>query len=243
MNTRTSLWRTARARLPAAAAAAALLAISAEAKATTVSIDSTVSGCSGGSDGQACSDGSAHLFPGDRVSLIDPVTVTLGAGAYTITDAATSGYYSAWNFSGGWVWNWAATTDNGDGTGDVFLVGASGNIYGSQSAAAGAHDGNYGGPGGPTLPLLDPTGGPDNYSLSFTLPMTTKLDFFTIDYYLPDNAGGVALDISAAAPEPSTWAMLTIGFAGLGGLARRRRSEGGRSGGREGWMAETDVHR
>jgi hypothetical protein len=225
----TSLWRSAREHLPAAAVIA-LLAVSAEAKAATISIDSTVSGCFGG-DGQACSDGSAHLFPGSRVTLIDPVTITLAPGAYTITDAATSGYYSAWNFSGGWVWNWAATTDNGDGTGNVFLVGASGYIYGSQSAAAGAHDGNYGGPGGPVLPLLDPTGGPDNYSLSFTLPTTTKLDFFTIDYYLPDNAGGVALDISAAAPEPSTWAMLTIGFAGLGALTRRRRSGAGRPGG------------
>jgi hypothetical protein len=177
MNTQTSLWRAARDHLSAAAAAAAvaaLLAISVEAKAATVSIDSTVSGCFGGSDGQACSGGPAHLYPRESVTLIDPVTITLAPGAYTITDAATSGYYSAWNFSGGWVWNWAATTDNGDGTGDVFLVGVSGNIYGSQAAAASAHDGNYGGPGGPVLPLLDPTGGPDNYSLSFTLPTTTK---------------------------------------------------------------------
>jgi hypothetical protein len=203
----------------------ALAAISTEARATTLSIDSTVSGCSGGSDGQACSDGAAHLLPGERVTLIDPVTITLGPGVYNVTDAASSGYYSAWNFSGGWVWNWAAATDNGDGTGDIFQAGASGLIYGSQAAAAGSHDGNYGGPGGPVLPLLDPTGGPDNFSDSFTLLTTTKLDFFTIDYYLPDNAGGVALDISTAVPEPSTWAMLLIGFAGLGVLARRGRSE------------------
>ena len=30
-----------------------------------------------------------------------------------------------------------------------------------------------------------------------------------------------------AAPEPSTWAMLALGFAGLAGLAIRRRRAGG----------------
>jgi hypothetical protein len=56
--------------------------------------------------------------------------------------------------------------------------------------------------------------------------MTTKLDFFTIDYYLPDNAGGVALDISAAAPEPASWALLVGGFGFVGGMMRRRPTSG-----------------
>jgi hypothetical protein len=44
------------------------------------------------------------------------------------------------------------------------------------------------------------------------------------------NAFGPALDnvaISAAVPEPATWAMLIAGFAGIGGSMRRRRSAGG----------------
>jgi hypothetical protein len=33
-------------------------------------------------------------------------------------------------------------------------------------------------------------------------------------------------DISAAVPEPSTWAMMILGFLGLGFMAYRRKSEG-----------------
>ena len=62
------------------------------------------------------------------------------------------------------------------------------------------------------------------YTDTLTLASTTKLDFFIIDYYLPDNAGGVALNITplSTVPEPATWAMTLLGFAGLG-LATRRR--------------------
>ena len=33
------------------------------------------------------------------------------------------------------------------------------------------------------------------------------------------------LGVTAAVPEPSTWAMLLLGFAGLGFMAYRRKSE------------------
>ena len=56
----------------------ALIGVAAsEAGAVTVFIDGTVSGCSGGSSGQACSNGAAHLPPGELVNLINPVVVTL----------------------------------------------------------------------------------------------------------------------------------------------------------------------
>jgi hypothetical protein len=37
-------------------------------------------------------------------------------------------------------------------------------------------------------------------------------------------ANGV-LDINAAVPEPSTWAMMILGFAGLGYVAYRRQKK------------------
>ncbi len=207
------------------AACAALLFVMAAgiAKSTTVYIDGTVSGCYGG-DGSACANGAQHLPPGQTVNLINPVTLTLGPGTYTITNGALTGYYSAWNFSGGWVWNWVIATDNNDGTGDVFRVGYSGYVYGTQSAAAAAHDGNYFGLGGPAAPLVDPTGGPDNFSETFTLLATTKLDFFVMDYYMPDNNGGVALNIDAVAtPLPATLPLFAGGLGVLGWIARRRK--------------------
>jgi hypothetical protein len=54
------------------------------------------------------------------------------------------------------------------------------------------------------------------------LAQTTTLDFFTDDYFLPDNAGGVALKI---VPEPSTLLLLVAGLVSLGvGRGRGRQS-------------------
>ena len=33
------------------------------------------------------------------------------------------------------------------------------------------------------------------------------------------------LDVTGAVPEPSTWAMLLLGFAGIGFMAYRRKSK------------------
>lgn len=38
---------------------------------------------------------------------------------------------------------------------------------------------------------------------------------------------GYQLDVTAAVPEPSTWAMMILGFAGVGFLAYRRNKQGG----------------
>jgi len=164
-----------------AAAAAAFFSAAPPAQATIVNIDATVSGCSGGPNGQACSGGAANMFPGATVNLINPETLTLGPGTYTITNGDLTGQYSAWRFNSGanWVWNFGITTDNGNGTGNVFFVGGSDGIFTTQAGSAGAHSGNYGGPGGPILPLLDATGGPDNYFATFTLASTTTLDFLS----------------------------------------------------------------
>jgi hypothetical protein len=62
---------------------------------------------------------------------------------------------------------------------------------------------------------------------TFTLTHTTKLDFLIDDYYLPDNGGGVTLDINplgaSSVPEPAAVTML--GVAAVIGvcLTRSRR--------------------
>ena len=52
-----------------------------------------------------------------------------------------------------------------------------------------------------------------------------------VDGFLGDNVGGVALEIdpvgaSTSALEPPTWAMLLLGFAGLGFAGFRGRKGG-----------------
>ncbi|MBT1512560.1 PEPxxWA-CTERM sorting domain-containing protein [Bradyrhizobium sp. SRL28] len=37
--------------------------------------------------------------------------------------------------------------------------------------------------------------------------------------------GNIVFDVTAAVPEPSTWAMMILGFAGVGFMAYRRKSK------------------
>jgi hypothetical protein len=41
----------------------------------------------------------------------------------------------------------------------------------------------------------------------------------------PDFFSSANMEFSAAVPEPSTWAMLLLGFAGIGYMAYRRKSK------------------
>ena len=40
---------------------------------------------------------------------------------------------------------------------------------------------------------------------------------------LPPRNSPVSLNVTSAVPEPSTWAMMILGFAGVGFMAYRRR--------------------
>jgi hypothetical protein len=208
------------------ATASALLA-TAPAQAVTIYISGTGSGCSGGPNGQACSNGAQNMFAGSTVNLISPVTETFDAGTYTITNGDLTGDFSGWRFNGApnWVWNFGITTDNGNGTGNVFLVGGSGGIFGTQAGIAQSNGANYGGSGGPVLPLLSPSGGPSQYSLTFTLAAATTLNFFVLDYYLPDNAGGVALKIDEVGqvPLPAALPLFASALIGGGVMAWRKK--------------------
>jgi hypothetical protein len=203
-----------------------------------VTSGATVIDVSAGPNGWGCSQcsGPQNVLPGTVVNLVNsgesgPLQLTLGPGSYTITNAATTGTYSAWNFqgypsSGNWVWSFIIGADHGNGTATVLNDDFIAGIYPTQAAAAGATgittwNGQYGNPAD-QLPGTTTAGFIDTLNLS----STTTLDFFIDDYFLPDNGGGVALNItttsSTSAPEPSTLALLGAGLASLGFLRRRR---------------------
>jgi hypothetical protein len=73
------------------------------------------------------------------------------------------------------------------------------------------------------------TSGPDTFSLltpvSVTAPFSVTEEFVIKSNGL-SGAANDTIDLSAVVPEPSTWAMLGLGFAGMGllGLTRRRKN-------------------
>jgi len=59
---------------------------------------------------------------------------------------------------------------------------------------------------------------------TFTLHAPALLNFTVPDYVFWDNKGGVSLSITAAVPEPETYALMLGGLGALAFVARRRRS-------------------
>ena len=59
---------------------------------------------------------------------------------------------------------------------------------------------------------------------TFVLTQATTLNFMIRDYYLPDNAGGVAVDVSliSSVPDAPTPALLALGLAAMGLRLRGR---------------------
>jgi hypothetical protein len=135
--------------------------------------------------------------------------ITLGPGTYTVTNgsglAGANPDFTAWRYDSGindWAWNYVIADDVNDAVVDDRYPA----LGSSQTDVA----------SNPSV---------ENYSSTFTVPTTTVLDFMVGDYYLPDNAGGVTLQIqplAAAVPEPSSVALLSFGFLPLGLIAVRR---------------------
>jgi hypothetical protein len=62
-----------------------------------------------------------------------------------------------------------------------------------------------------------------NLTSTFSLAQATNVTFSIPDFptSFGDNAGGVSLNVSAV-PEPATWAMMFLGFMGMGVALRRQ---------------------
>jgi hypothetical protein len=180
----------------------------------TLQIDATVNGCND------CNGTPANVYPGATLGgLLGPtISLTLGPGSYTITNADTTpgDKFSAWNFNSSdnpaWVWSFIVANDaNKVVLMDDFIDG----FYATQLAASGATgivtmDGNT------TLSATSTAAFTD----TLVLASTTTVDFLIDDFFLGDNLGGVALNISGAgigstAPEPSTLAMLGLALLTL----------------------------
>ncbi len=190
-------------KLHALAAAMTALALGAPAQAIIVNIDAShrFTYDSGGSD--------PSPLPGQHINLIgNAITLALPAGDYRITNAAgqPNALFSAWSYNtwtSSWAWAFVAADD---ATRKVLFYAQAG--FGSSAAQVAA------------LPAVQ------NFSMNFSLAAPTTMLFTLRDYYVPDNAGGISIDISAV-PEPAISGMLAAGLAVLAFRARRlRRGDG-----------------
>jgi hypothetical protein len=208
------------------------VAIAGVAQATTVSIDGgpTGWGCTSCFGGPPALVGVGHTVTLDNEGKPGPLQLTLGAGTYAVTNASQSlSNYSAFRFDGGgsdWAWNYVIASDNGNNTANVVKVGYLAGVLPSQSAwqSATGLQSFYWDNG---AHLVDGNVATTGYRDTFTLGSTTTLDFFVIDGFLSDNAGGIALNIApvAATPIPATLPLFASALGVLGFAARRRRRD------------------
>ena len=77
------------------------------------------------------------------------------------------------------------------------------------------------------IPAFNPSG-IYSFDLNTGSSVPTHLYFGVDDNILTDNTGAytvVVTQLASAVPEPSTWAMMILGFAGVGFMAYRRKSK------------------
>ena len=185
--------------------AAALIAMSAPSSATIINLgaDLGFQYNGGGSD--------PAPVPGEHINFIGNVpTLNLAAGTYKITNATglagANPNYTAWCYNLlTQSWNWAFVVATASGT----TIDYENAGYGNSQAAVAA------------LPPVQ------NFASTFTLAVPTTVAFTFRDYFVPDNGGGIAINVQPAAgavPEPATWALMLLGFGGAGLALRRARS-------------------
>jgi len=97
--------------------------------------------------------------------------------------------------------------------------------FGYAFTCSGCGPGFGGGLTGPLSFVLSDAGTLTPASLGFNSYDGSNI-FFTTDLVIANgNTGNVGATLTPAVPEPSTWAMMILGFVGLGFMAYRRKSK------------------
>jgi hypothetical protein len=140
------------------------------------------------------------------------VTAT-GQGPY---DSSDDTYIGVTNNSGGPVSSIALSS-----TATIFAFEGDGITTFAGGGTQNAQDpSGYGGPNGFFTNIVGNTG-----TVNFITPIPNGgTDFFSLEEDLTGAGGGLV--VGSAVPEPSTWAMMIIGFAGLAFLTYRRKRNG-----------------
>ena len=160
-----------------------------------------------------------------RISFMTAITAV--SVLLTVSSASATVVYD---------WSFSNSTDNGSGTFDTAAAWTPGGV--PITGFTGSIDGN-------NISSLSSYASADNMLYSTSphisqggVSLVTSLDTYNLENYIGvelikysvDSNGyvtsgaPVTFTIAEAVPEPSTWAMMLLGFAGLGFMAYRRKS-------------------
>jgi hypothetical protein len=211
------------------ASLAALLSISSTANAAIYTQDFNAGGFAGPSLNLAPADQNSDRYnPADYRQINDFAGWTFTGGAYLATNGATAGG----NYTDGAVLlnennapTTAAFTYSGLTPGQLYSV--SFNVYGDNRPEPNFNPNWTITVNGNTTPGFDHAPGTFSGQLEQFNFVATGSDAFTFTETSQQQASPIFDDfaISTAVPEPSTWAMMILGFAGIGAMKYRRRRQ------------------
>jgi hypothetical protein len=177
----------------------ALLASAPAHAVTVVDFSGSTEGCFGTNCTLASSASDNHLsFTAGTFTSIPAGTVNVGFGSFTLGNG-TQTYDTTFTL------DIAFTAPAGSGS-NTFDADVTGTVHGN---------------GGSVTINFDNTPETFNYSGG---SFTVAVHDLTIDLGDPNITGTITL--TAAVPEPSTWAMMVLGFAGVGFMTYRRKRNG-----------------